>query len=51
MVLEPGDLIDTGTPPGVGLGMKPPHYLAEGDVMELGVTGLGTQRQRVIGPR
>jgi 2-keto-4-pentenoate hydratase/2-oxohepta-3-ene-1,7-dioic acid hydratase in catechol pathway len=51
MVLEPGDLIDTGTPPGVGLGMKPPLYLAEGDVMELGVTGLGTQRQRVIGPR
>jgi 2,4-didehydro-3-deoxy-L-rhamnonate hydrolase len=51
MVLEPGDLINTGTPPGVGLGMKPPLYLAEGDVMELGVTGLGTQRQRVIGPR
>jgi 2,4-didehydro-3-deoxy-L-rhamnonate hydrolase len=51
MVLEPGDLIDTGTPPGVGLGMKPPLYLVEGDVMELGVTGLGTQRQRVIGPR
>jgi 2-keto-4-pentenoate hydratase/2-oxohepta-3-ene-1,7-dioic acid hydratase in catechol pathway len=51
MVLEPGDLIDTGTPPGVGLGMKPPLYLVEGDVMELGVTGLGTQRQRVIEPR
>jgi 2-keto-4-pentenoate hydratase/2-oxohepta-3-ene-1,7-dioic acid hydratase in catechol pathway len=51
MVLEPGDLINTGTPPGVGLGMKPPLYLAEGDVMELGVTGLGAQRQRVIGPR
>jgi 2-keto-4-pentenoate hydratase/2-oxohepta-3-ene-1,7-dioic acid hydratase in catechol pathway len=51
MVLEPGDLIDTGTPPGVGLGMKPPVYLTEGDVMELGVTGLGSQRQRVIGPR
>jgi 2-keto-4-pentenoate hydratase/2-oxohepta-3-ene-1,7-dioic acid hydratase in catechol pathway len=51
MVLEPGDLIDTGTPPGVGLGMKPPLYLVEGDVMELGVAGLGTQRQRVIGPR
>ena len=51
MVLEPGDLINTGTPPGVGLGMKPPLYLTEGDVMELGVTGLGTQRQRVIGPR
>lgn len=51
MVLEPGDLIDTGTPPGVGLGMKPPVYLAEGDVMELGGQGLGTQRQRVIGAR
>ena len=51
MVLEPGDLINTGTPPGVGLGMKPPVYLAEGDVMTLGVQGLGTQRQRVIGPR
>ena len=51
MVLEPGDLINTGTPPGVGLGMKPPLYLTEGDVMELGVTGLGTQRQHVIGPR
>jgi len=51
MVLEPGDLINTGTPPGVGLGMKPPVYLAEGDVMTLGVQDLGTQRQRVIGPR
>jgi 2,4-didehydro-3-deoxy-L-rhamnonate hydrolase len=51
MVLEPGDLINTGTPPGVGLGMKPPVYLAEGDVMTLGVQGLGSQRQRVIGPR
>ena len=51
MVLEPGDLINTGTPPGVGLGMKPPLYLAEGDVMTLGVQDLGTQRQRIIGPR
>ena len=51
MVLEPGDLINTGTPPGVGLGMKPPVYLAKDDVMTLGVQGLGTQRQRVIGPR
>ncbi|HXT90022.1 MAG TPA: fumarylacetoacetate hydrolase family protein [Trebonia sp.] len=51
MVLEPGDLINTGTPPGVGLGMKPPVYLVEGDVMTLGVQGLGSQRQRVIGPR
>jgi len=45
LVLEPGDLINTGTPPGVGLGMKPPLYLAPGDVMELGIDGLGTQRQ------
>jgi 2-keto-4-pentenoate hydratase/2-oxohepta-3-ene-1,7-dioic acid hydratase in catechol pathway len=51
LVLEPGDLINTGTPPGVGLGMKPPVYLVEGDVMTLGVQGLGSQRQRVIGPR
>jgi len=45
LVLEPGDLINTGTPPGVGLGMKPPTYLAPGDVMTLGIDGLGTQRQ------
>lgn len=51
MVLEPGDLINTGTPPGVGMGMTPPTYLAPGDVMELGISGLGRQRQRVIGPR
>lgn len=48
MVLEPGDLINTGTPPGVGLGFKPPIYLAAGDVMELGITGLGTQRQQLV---
>jgi 2-keto-4-pentenoate hydratase/2-oxohepta-3-ene-1,7-dioic acid hydratase in catechol pathway len=48
MVLEPGDLISTGTPPGVGMGMKPPTYLAAGDVMELGIAGLGSQRQQVI---
>jgi 2,4-didehydro-3-deoxy-L-rhamnonate hydrolase len=48
MVLEPGDLINTGTPPGVGLGQKPPQFLAVGDVMELGVAGLGTQRQRLV---
>lgn len=48
MVLEPGDLINTGTPPGVGLGMTPPTFLAAGDVMELGIDGLGTQRQRLI---
>jgi 2,4-didehydro-3-deoxy-L-rhamnonate hydrolase len=51
MVLEPGDLIDTGTPPGVGMGMKPPVWLRPGDVMELGITKLGTARQRVVGPR
>jgi 2-keto-4-pentenoate hydratase/2-oxohepta-3-ene-1,7-dioic acid hydratase in catechol pathway len=51
MVLEPGDLIDTGTPPGVGMGMKPPVWLQPGDVMELGITRLGTARQRVVGPR
>jgi 2-keto-4-pentenoate hydratase/2-oxohepta-3-ene-1,7-dioic acid hydratase in catechol pathway len=47
MVLEPGDLINTGTPPGVGLGMRPPTYLAPGDVMTLGIDGIGTQRQRL----
>ena len=47
LVLEPGDLINTGTPAGVGLGRKPPRYLAEGDVMELTIEGLGRQRQRV----
>jgi 2-keto-4-pentenoate hydratase/2-oxohepta-3-ene-1,7-dioic acid hydratase in catechol pathway len=46
--LEPGDVIATGTPPGVGLGMKPPVFLKAGDVMELGIEGLGTQRQRVV---
>ena len=51
MVLEPGDLINTGTPPGVGLGMKPPVWLQPGDVMTLGIDGLGEQRQHVIGPR
>ena len=45
MVLEAGDVISTGTPPGVGLGMKPPKFLKEGDVMELAIDGLGTQRQ------
>lgn len=45
MVLEPGDVITTGTPPGVGLGMKPPRFLKPGDVMELGIDGLGRQRQ------
>jgi 2,4-didehydro-3-deoxy-L-rhamnonate hydrolase len=48
MTLLAGDIISTGTPPGVGLGMKPPVYLQEGDVMELGIDGLGTSRQRVV---
>src|SRR6185312_15331620 len=47
MALLPGDVLSTGTPPGVGLGQKPPVYLKPGDVMELGIAGLGTQRQRV----
>lgn len=51
MVLEPGDLINTGTPPGVGMGMKPPVWLAPGDVMRLGIDGLGVQCQKVIAPR
>ena len=51
LVLEPGDLINTGTPPGVGMGFKPPVWLQPGDVMELGITGLGTQRQTVLAPR
>jgi 2-keto-4-pentenoate hydratase/2-oxohepta-3-ene-1,7-dioic acid hydratase in catechol pathway len=48
MTLEPGDLIITGTPPGVGLGCKPPQFLKAGDVVELGVAGLGRQRQRIV---
>lgn len=51
LVLEPGDLINTGTPPGVGMGLTPPEYLQPGDVMELGIRHLGAQRQRVVGPR
>jgi 2,4-didehydro-3-deoxy-L-rhamnonate hydrolase len=51
MVLEPGDLIDTGTPPGVGMGFVPPIWLQPGDVMELGIDSLGRQRQRVVAPR
>lgn len=50
MVLEPGDLINTGTPPGVGAGMKPQRWLKEGDVVELEIEGLGRQRQRIVGP-
>jgi len=48
MTLMPGDVITTGTPPGVGLGMKPPLYLKKGDVMTLGIEGLGEQRQLVV---
>ncbi|MGP3696145.1 fumarylacetoacetate hydrolase family protein [Rhodobacter sp. NSM] len=48
MTLHPGDVISTGTPPGVGLGMKPPRFLKPGDVVELGVEGLGQQRQEVV---
>jgi 2,4-didehydro-3-deoxy-L-rhamnonate hydrolase len=51
LVLEPGDLINTGTPPGVGLGFKPPIWLRAGDVMTLGIDGLGAQRQNVVPPR
>ena len=48
VLLQPGDVITTGTPPGVGLGMKPPQFLKPGDVMRLGVEGLGVQEQRVV---
>jgi 2-keto-4-pentenoate hydratase/2-oxohepta-3-ene-1,7-dioic acid hydratase in catechol pathway len=51
LVLEPGDLIDTGTPPGVGMGLQPQVWLKAGDVMELGIEGLGTQRQTVVPAR
>jgi 2-keto-4-pentenoate hydratase/2-oxohepta-3-ene-1,7-dioic acid hydratase in catechol pathway len=51
LVLEPGDLINTGTPPGVGMGFDPPIWLTSGDVMNLGIDGLGEQRQLVIGAR
>jgi len=48
MSLQPGDIISTGTPPGVGLGQKPPVYLKPGQVMRLGIDGLGEQRQTVV---
>jgi len=48
MILEPGDIITTGTPPGVGMGMKSPRYLRSGDILELGIDGLGIQRQRIV---
>jgi len=48
MTLNPGDIITTGTPPGVGMGMKPQQFLKAGDVMTLGIAGLGEQRQQVV---
>ncbi|MEL6873203.1 MAG: fumarylacetoacetate hydrolase family protein, partial [Pseudomonadota bacterium] len=48
MVLEPGDVVTTGTPPGVGAGMKPPQFLAVGDTMTLEIAGLGQQHQTVV---
>jgi 2-keto-4-pentenoate hydratase/2-oxohepta-3-ene-1,7-dioic acid hydratase in catechol pathway len=48
MSLNPGDIITTGTPPGVGMGMKPPQFLRAGDVVTLGIAGLGEQRQQVV---
>jgi 2-keto-4-pentenoate hydratase/2-oxohepta-3-ene-1,7-dioic acid hydratase in catechol pathway len=47
MTLLPGDIITTGTPPGVGMGRKPPQFLRLGDVVTLGIAGLGEQRQHV----
>ncbi len=48
MSLQPGDIISTGTPPGVGLGQKPPVYLRAGQVMRLSIEGLGEQAQRTV---
>jgi 2,4-diketo-3-deoxy-L-fuconate hydrolase len=48
MVLEPGDVVTTGTPPGVALGMKPPVWLKAGDVMTLTIQGLGAQTSKVV---
>jgi 2-keto-4-pentenoate hydratase/2-oxohepta-3-ene-1,7-dioic acid hydratase in catechol pathway len=48
MTLMPGDVITTGTPPGVGMGMKPPVFLKKGDVLTLGIEGLGEQRQMIV---
>ena len=48
MTLQPGDIILTGTPFGVGLGLNPPRYLSEGDIVELGIDGLGTQIQEMV---
>jgi 2,4-didehydro-3-deoxy-L-rhamnonate hydrolase len=51
MILEPGDVITTGTPSGVGMGKKPPHYLKPGDTVSLGIEGLGRQAQQVVAYR
>ena len=51
LVLEPGDLINTGTPPGVGMGSNPPIWLQPGDLIDLEISGLGAQRQNVVAPR
>jgi 2-keto-4-pentenoate hydratase/2-oxohepta-3-ene-1,7-dioic acid hydratase in catechol pathway len=51
MTLLPGDVISTGTPAGVGLGFDPPVYLKEGDVVELGIEGLGMQKQMAVKER
>jgi 2-keto-4-pentenoate hydratase/2-oxohepta-3-ene-1,7-dioic acid hydratase in catechol pathway len=48
MVLEPGDVVTTGTPPGVALGMKPPVWLKAGDVMKLSIQGLGEQQSKIV---
>ena len=48
MSLQPGDIISTGTPPGVGLGMKPPKYLHGGETIRLGIDTLGVQCQQVM---
>jgi 2-keto-4-pentenoate hydratase/2-oxohepta-3-ene-1,7-dioic acid hydratase (catechol pathway) len=47
-VVNPGDVISTGTPPGVGMGMKPPRFLKVGDVVTLGADGLGQQTQKMV---
>ncbi|MBV9634540.1 MAG: fumarylacetoacetate hydrolase family protein, partial [Methylobacteriaceae bacterium] len=51
MSLQPGDVISTGTPPGVGMGKKPQRFLKAGDVVALGIAGLGEQRSRVVAYR
>jgi 2-keto-4-pentenoate hydratase/2-oxohepta-3-ene-1,7-dioic acid hydratase in catechol pathway len=51
MTLLPGDVISTGTPPGVGLGLEPPVFLKAGDVVECGIEKLGEQRQRIVPSR